>query len=233
VKLDFIQIIYDEKQRSELYSFARPFKNEVLTDYFENKPIADLVPKSTAEYIGVTSWRLREKRQSGFCPMILKIYGKDDLSEQKLIDGFEKQNADIINLRPFSGSHQMLHMAEAWHGGPLHDYAWNNAIKELKNLIPIPNEVSTPIYENAFVARRSIYMDYVCHCLNPVMDYMRDKPVFFADSGYARKKERTDPEAVEVYRKKTSRLDWPITPFLLERLFSIWIEGRNYKIVNA
>lgn len=231
MKLDFFQIFYEESQRSELYSFATPFKNEILTDYFENKCIADLVPKSTGDYIGVASWRLRQKRQDGFCPMILKIYSNDDLSEQKILKGFEG-GVDVVNLRPFSRGHKMLHMAQVYHGGSLHGYAWENAIEELRTIIEIPEEVKTPIYENAFISSRSIYIDYVCNCLIPVMDYMRDKPVFFVDSGYARKKERTDPKAVEVYRAKTSRLDWPLAPFILERLFSIWINDKQFKVIN-
>jgi hypothetical protein len=231
MKLDFFQIFYEESQRSELYSFATPFKNEILTDYFENKCITDLVPKSTADFICVASWRLRQKRQDGFCPMILKIYGNDDLSEQKILKGFEG-GADVVNLRPFSGAHKMLHMAHVYHGGSLHGYAWESAMEELKTIIEIPEEVKTPIYENAFIARREIYTDYVNRCLTPVMEFMSGKPVFFVDSGYARKKERTDPKAVEVYRAKTGRLDWPLAPFILERLFSIWIDNQNYKIIN-
>lgn len=232
MKIDLHQIYYDEKQLSELYSFAIPLENTVLTDFFENSVIATAVPKSTADYIGVASWRLRQKRQDGLCPMILKIYGKDDLSLGKLKDGIRASDADIVNLRPFSSSHKMLHMASVYHGGPIHNYAWENAIKELKQIIDIPEEVKTPIYENAFIARREIYADYVTRCLTPVMEFVLGKPAFFVDSGYAAKKLRTDPESVSIYQEKTGRLDWPILPFVLERLFSIWIEGKNFKVIN-
>jgi hypothetical protein len=230
--LDFIQIYYADDQLKECYDFATPYRNNTLTDYFENSVIKYLVPKSSADYIGIASWRLRQKRQDGFCPMILKIYGNDDLSLDKLKDGIRASDADIVNLRPFSSSHRMLHMANVYHGGSMHDYAWDNAMKELKNIIDIPEEVETPIYENAFICRSDIYKSYVAGCLNPVIDFMSTRSVFFADSGYARKKERTDPKAVEIYKAKTGRLDWPIAPFVLERLFSIWINGKQFKIIN-
>jgi hypothetical protein len=226
--LSLIQIYFDDKQLSELYGFARPFKNETLTHYFENKPIADLVPTLDTDFIGVCSWRLREKRQSGNCPMILGIYGNDDLSEEKILNA----DADIINLRPFSPGHQMLANSAIWHGGPNHNYAWENAIKELQEIIDIPKEVSNPIYENAFVARKEIYHEYVSNCLHPVLQFMSMRDTFLSDSGYAAKKERQEPGSVKRYREMTGRNDWPIAPFVLERLFSIWIENRNYKIIN-
>jgi hypothetical protein len=231
MSLDFIQIYFQDDQLKEIYSFAHPYRNEVVTDFFENEVIAKRVPLSDAEYIGVCSWRLREKRQSGKCPMILGIYGKDDLSEEKILNS----NADIINLRPFTSSHQMLGNAAMWHGGVQHDYAWDNAIEELRKLISIPEEVKTPIYENAFIAKKEIYHEYVTDCLNPVMQFMSGRDCFYTDAGYAEKKGR-DPkggkEAVERYRKETGRNDWPIAPFVLERLFSIWINDKQFKIIN-
>lgn len=223
------QIYYSDEQRQHCYNFVSCYRNYTLTDYFENTLIADLVPKTTADYVGVISWRLKEKRQSGLCPMILNIYGDDDLSEEKILS----TGADVINLRPFSYGHQMLANAAKYHGGPQHNYAWENAIEELKKFMHIPEEVKHPIYENAFVAKRDIYVYYVRNCLIPVMDFMRDNPVFFADSGYAVKKERTDPESVKQYRAVSGRQDWPLAPFLLERLFSIYINDLNLKIVNA
>lgn len=226
--LDFIQIYYNDDQVKHLYSFASPYRNEVVTDFFENKVIAERVPECDAEYIGVCSWRLREKRQSGKCPMILNIYGNDDLSEEKILNS----GADIINLRPFSPGHQMLANAAMWHGGPQHKYAWDNAIEELGQIVSIPKEVNTPIYENAFIAKKEIYHEYVSSCLNPVMLFMSDRSFFFVDSGYAEKKARTEPDSVESYKKMTGRNDWPIAPFVLERLFSIWINDKQFKIIN-
>jgi hypothetical protein len=224
--LDFYQIYYKDEQLTDCYSFATPYKNENITDYFENKVISELVPRSTAHYISVCSWRLKAKRKDGYTPIVLR--NDLELSEEKILS----KEFDIAVLGPRSSTHKMMVSSALWHGGPMHDFAWENAIAELKKFMPIPEEVTTPIYENHFIARKEIYHDYVSNCLDPVMQYMAGKDVFFADSGYARKKERTQPGEVKRYQELTGRKDWPIAPFILERLLSIWINDKQFKIIN-
>lgn len=229
MNLAFYQIIYKDEQRTECYDFSTPFFNNTISHFFENDIIKTLVPACQSEYVSVCSWRLRKKRQDGWTPMLCGFAGKeDDLSFEKII----KQDADIMVLTPRSIGHQMLFNASRWHGGHEHDYAWEKSIAELKKFMPVPGEVKTPVYENHFIARKEIYHEYITSCLNPVMQYMSDKDIFFSDSGYAEKKERQSPGEVERYRKETGRKDYPIAPFILERLFSIWINDRQFKIVN-
>jgi hypothetical protein len=211
-KLKFYQIYFKDDQLSELYPFSTPYFNNNLTDYFENSVIADLIPKTDAERISVCSWRLKQKRGHG-------IRVNKELIVEALNDDY-----DIAILTPRSPSHKPLYMASVWHGK-----AWLEAIKDLKKFIKIPQEVKHSIYENHFVARGEIYKDYVSNCLLPVMDYMSTRPVYFGPSGYAKKK---SPQEVEEYRKKTGHIDWPIAPFVLERLFSIWIDSKNFKVIN-
>lgn len=212
--LDFFQIYYEDWQQSKMYSFATPYKNETLTPYFENSVIAELVPKSNADLIGVCSWRLKEKREDMFA---LK---DKSLSYEKIVNA----EFDVAVLTPRSNSHKALQMASIWHG-----QAWNDALNDLRNFIKIPKEVTKAIYENHFIATRDVYHSYVDNCLIPCMDYCHNRPVYMADSGYARRK---SPEEVASYRSKTARQDYPIAPFILERLFSIWIEGKGFKVIN-
>lgn len=232
MSLDFYQIYFEDEQRKQCYDFTTHYRNEKITDFFENSIISDLVPKSSAEYISVCSWRLRKKRLDGWSPIILKFDNNgDDLSMEKIL----KEDFDVAVLTPRSGTHKMLHLAAHWHGGPKHNYVWENAMSELKKFIKIPDEVNTAIYENHFIARKELYHEYVHTTLNPVMAFMRGNPVFYAEAGYAEKKERDKPDgpkAVERYRKETGRNDWPIAPFVLERLFSIFINDKKLKIVN-
>ncbi len=211
-KLKFYQIYFKEDQLSELYPFSTPYFNNTLTNYFENSVIADLVPKTDADLISVCSWRLKQKRGNG-------IRLNKQLTSEALNDDY-----DIAILTPRSPSHKPLYMASLWHGK-----AWIEAIKDLKRFIRIPQEVKNSIYENHFIARGDIYKDYVLTCLLPCMEYMSSRHVYFAPSGYAKKK---SPKEVDDYRKKTGYIDWPIAPFVLERLFSIWIDSKNFKIVN-
>lgn len=219
--LDFFQIYYDYPQTFELYDFAIPVVNHDVTEYFENDVIAKLVPQSKADLIGVASWRLKFKREQGSCPFIL---GDTSLTEEKILS----QDADIMNLRPFRQGHQALKMAINWHGK-----AWENGLKDLKTIIKIPEEIKTPIYENHFIAKREIYQQYVEERLKPLMSHMDSKPeVYGQNSGYISKL-RHEPDRIKSYRQKTGREDWPIGVFLLERMFSVWIDDKDFKIVNV
>lgn len=220
-EVDFFQIYYKDEQLSELYNFAIPYKNETVTLYFENDVIANMVPESQADYISVCSWRLRAKREMGSCPMILK---DTSLSKEKILS----QDADIMNLRPFRKGHEALRLAANWHHPN-----WDPCIKELKKFIKVPNEITTPIYENHFIARREIYHDYVLNTLRPCMAFMSERmDIYGSDSNYLAKLQR-EPQRVKEYQQKTGRKDWPMIPFVLERLFSIWIEGKGFKVINV
>jgi hypothetical protein len=212
--LSFYQIYYDDGQLPELYSFAIPYRNESLSPFFENSVIQALVPESKADLISVCSWRLKAKRNDMW-----------QLKDKSLsIEKITEQDFDIAVLTPRSPSHQALHMASNWHGP-----GWDNALNDLRKFIKIPKEVSKAIYENHFIATKEIYHEYVNHCLTPCISYIGDNPLYMADSGYARRK---TPEERKRYTEATGRVDWPLAPFILERLFSIWIEGKGYKIIN-
>jgi hypothetical protein len=214
--LDFYQIYYNDSQKENLYPFAIPYRNERLTPYFENSVIADLVPKSNADYISVCSWRLKDKRVD----RSMQLNGDVSLSYEKIVE----KDFDVAILTPVSKSHQPLFMARQWHGEP-----WINAIEKLKEFIKVPTELSTTIYENHFIARKEVYHAYVVECLNPCINYISWHQCFLADAGYSKRK---DHQAVQGFREVTKRDDWPIAPFILERLFSIWIHGKQLNVIN-
>ncbi len=216
--LDFYQIYYKDEQKKQLYDFSIAHKNEGLTHWFENEVIKNLVPQSQADYIGVASWRLKQKREMGSCPFILK---DTSLTKDKILS----QEADIMNLRPFKQGHQALMMAKNWHGP-----AWEIGLNSLKKIIKVPSEITTPIYENHFITRREIYHDYVLNFLIPAIEFIDSEPVFFTNSGYIQKKK--DQKEIERVQKLLNRQDWPILPFILERLFSFYINDKDLKIRN-
>lgn len=217
--VDFYQIYYKNEQLTELYDFAIPYKNDTLSVYFENAVIADLVPKSDADYISVCSWRLKQKRGQGSSELILK-------NRQLTLESIVSNDFDIAILTPRSPGHHIMNMASNWHGK-----AWDDAIQELNKFIKVPDEIiGNAIYENHFIAKREIYQDYVQSCLRPCMAFMEGNRVFFEGSGYRNKKR--DKAEIAMVTAKLGMSDWPIAPFVLERLFSIWIEGKRYNIIN-
>lgn len=219
--LDFYQIIYHESQREKCYPFAKIYFNETLTDYFENSVIQELAPTLEADYISVCSWRLAQKRGD-----MLQLADKN-LTEEKILS----HDFDVAVLTPRSPRHQALAMASQWHGE-----AWDKAFYVFKNMflptigIKCPEELKKAVYENHFIAKKEIYHRYVIECLRPAIDFMGSRSVFFADSGYIHKKR--DTQEIKAYQEKSGRKDWPIAPFILERLFSIWINDKPYKIIN-
>lgn len=212
--LSFTQIYFQDGQKDKIYPFAQAYKNTELTDFFENQIIADIVPIIDEDLISICSWRLHEKRQSR-----LRLLDKS-LSEQKILSA----DFDVAILTPYSDTHRPLEMGAKWHGQPFVD-----GIAELRKFFPFRgDEIKHAIYENHFIARRDIYQDYVQNCLKPVMEFMKGNPVFSQDGGYSRRK--TQEEVAAVVAKLGHA--WTIAPFILERLFSIWIDRKNFKVIN-
>jgi len=211
--LDFFQIYFKDEQKEDLYDFATPYFNQVLTPYFENAIIKEIVPNCNTDLISVCSWRLKKKRGDMF-----RLLDKT-LTKEKILNA----DFDVAILTPRSPTHNVMGMASHWHGK-----AWDDAISDLRKFIKVPNVVKYAVYENHFIAHRDIYKAYVSNCLNPVIDYMSTRDVYFVDSGYRTRKRA---EEVEAYTKLTGRKDWPIAPFVLERLFSIWINDKNFKVI--
>lgn len=232
--LDFIQIYFREEQVKELYPFATPHFNTTLTPYFENQCICDLVPTLGSDLISICSWRLRRKR--GDSEVVLRRGGTFELTYENIIS----KDFDIAVLTPRSSAHKPLAMARNWHGE-----AWVEAFLVLKKFlasdlgIKVPDELTHAIYENHFCAKRELFHEYVERCLKPTISFIENDratkgdcaSVFFEDSGYIKKLIR-DGERIKDYKEKTGRSDYPIAPFILERLFSIWIEGNGYNIIN-
>lgn len=220
--LNFFQIYYDDAQKDSLYDFSTPYKNETLTDYFENEVISRLVPNSQADLISVCSWRLKQKR--GDC---YRLPDKT-LTKEKILNA----DFDVAILTPRHPNHKPLLMAHEWHGK-----AWDDAFTVLKEFLKsdlntiVPDELTHTIYENHFIAKAEIYKRYVKEYLLPCMAFIDSvQGVFKADAGYLSKKRNTNE--VKAYQEKSGRQDWPITPFILERLFSIYCEGKGFKIIS-
>lgn len=217
--IDFWQIIYDESQREHCYPFAKVYFNGDLTLFFENSVIAHLVPQSTADYVSVCSWRLKEKREQGWTPII-------NNNQELTLERIFSQDFDIAVLCPVDPQHLTMENSYHWHGA-----AWSDALEVFKKFMTIPTELyGHAIYQNHFIARREIYQSYVSECLAPALSFMADKEVFTRPSGYRNKKR--DQKEIHETLARLNLIDWPIAPFLLERLFRIWIDGRNYKIIN-
>lgn len=220
-KVDFWQIYYREGQEKHIYPFAKPYFNENLTVFFENSVIFDKVLTSEADKVAVCSWALREKRTMIIPP-------KRELTEEVL-----KEDFDVMSFTKNAPGHNMLVAMGEWRpkGVEIKDVLlllWK------KMGLKAPNHTTYPIYQNAFCARRDIYLKYVKEFLCPAMilmeydDELRD--MCMQDSGYTRT--ITNRPVYFESVKANLGLEWiPFHPFILERCFSLWIENKNLKIV--
>jgi hypothetical protein len=214
--LQFFQIYYRDDQVHEMYPFSIPYRNTKLTTEFENQVIADIVPMVNTKLTSVCSWRLKGKRAD------CAHRHTGDLT----LDKIRTTDYDVAILTPKSSNHKPLAAAATWHHP-----TWTPAIEKLREIISIPREVTHTIYENHFVADTALYQDYVRRYLRPAIDFVRATPdVYLAPSGYARLKPTADRQAV---KDQLGLDDWPIGVFILERLFSIYLENehRNIKII--
>lgn len=212
---DLYQIYYKDEHKPKLLPFSIPYKNEGLTIYFENDPIAKLVKATTAYKIGVTSWKLADK-------MRIRVGMRGALTQQVLDSDFE-----ILSLTKNGSRHQMLAMANAWHPSflPTIKLLWE------KLGLKIPGEAKNPIYQNHFLAKTSIYRDYVDNFLIPAMELSEKdeelNKLMTQPSGYGKLSRGCDLRSVKA---KLGLDDYPLAPFILERSPCLYFQLKGYKI---
>lgn len=212
---ELIQIYYADYQLKHLFPFAIPYFNEKLTVYFENEPISQLVMSSTAKNIAVCSWKLKDKLR-------WNVPGPTRTREitQELIDG----DYEVLSFTRNSPHHNMLAAAEVWHQGFIK--VFSEMLERIGAKLPL-GKIKYPINQNHFSARRNIYQDYVTKYLRPAMKALKQMPEAMRDAGYS----KLMPDAPVEHLQKQIGLSWyPLCPFLLERLFSVYCQNSGIKV---
>jgi hypothetical protein len=213
------QIIYHDSQRASCFEFADIYFNTALTIYFENEVICDVVMASTAEKIAVCSWKLKEKMKY--------FIGTPRPITQELLES----SYDILSFTKNTKNHQMLAAAEAWHKG------FKETLQKILYEIGFecPREVRMPIYQNHFSASRQTYQDYVTQYLIPAMYVMENDPeihkMVMADSNYSKLAGAT-AEQTQDLQNKLGIPYYPLAPFLLERLFSVYVHNNHLNVTH-
>lgn len=211
-----VQIIYDENQRPALYPFSDVYFNHGLTIFFENDVIRQLVPVAESEKLAVCSHKLREK-------MRWYIGKPRELTQNVLETDYE-----VLSFTKNSQRHQMLASMYQHHKGS------KEAMTKLCDHLglSIKYEIKNPIYQNHFSAKIEIYRDYVLNFLSPAMDYMLNDPEMYkmatVDSNYsALSKNGIKPQYLQ---DKIGFPYYPLSTFLLERLFSVYCQNKKINV---
>lgn len=214
------QIYFKEEQLKNLYDFAIPFHNTDLTIFFENSVIASIVPYETSDKLSICSWKLKDKLRWN----IGRPRKAEELTEEVLGSDYE-----VMPFTRNSKYHEMIAAASNWHPG------FRETMTKIVEGIgkKMPKEVKIPIYQNAFSAKREIYQDYVDDYLNPAMELVKNDPEIYklatVDSHYT-KLMRDDCASAEYLQEKIGFNYYPLIPFILERLFSVYIHNKNIKV---
>lgn len=221
MEVKLYQIYWKDEQKSKMFDFATPYKNETLTPYFENSVIKEIVEGIGADVdenskIAICSWKLRDK-------IAVNVPPYRDLSAELL-----QSEYDVLSFSKNSGVHNMIQAAEVWHPGfrTILNLLWaklgRSAVREVKN----------PIYQNHFAATLSIYRRYVSEVLSPSIELMESdeeiKNLVWKDSQYY--KLRDNKEFRDRVKEFIGTDYCPLHAFVCERLFPLWLNDQNLNL---
>ncbi len=216
---DIKQIYYNDESKASLLDYFTPYENTSPTMFLENTVISEEVKKCDAQYFGVVSHKVRHKINN--FPY--------DRNEQKIGRGYFERvlpSCNILVLQRVAGN--MMQQLEAWHAGS------TDTLQMILDAIGyhfnVGSNIKWNVYSNHFIARYGIYEEYVRLLLDPAMAVMEsDKNIkrrCMIDSGYTT---LTGPPP-EHLQKAWGIGYWPMHPFLCERMFSIYIDNKNYNV---
>lgn len=214
------QIYFEPEQKSVLSQYTTPYYNEKLTPFFENDVIVDLYNKqviSNSDYFGILSWRIESKNH-------LSLTCLNNITEQFNMYGFHN-----ILIR-----HHVLPMGSAYHQhfGYLFKLLLQNLGLDFDQL---SHQVTMGLYQNAIIARKDIYLDYVENWLIPSMHFINN-----CENLQFQQLLRSDPMYSLYPTGRREKLLAHIgTPhyqyhtFILERLWSVYYYVNQSKISLA
>lgn len=228
------QIYYDDNTKHTLEKAYIPYHNEIKTPFFENSVIEDLIKRDEhkdCDYFGVVSPNLSRKIDN-----YSKLPQRDsiaNLSRRYFTTAnfamlVSKSKADVITFTTHK-PHDMIGVGEKWHKG------FAKIMKEVLGFIGLKYKVGTqkfPVYFNYFVGRPEIYEEYCKETLFPAMDAMRNDPhirtLVYQHSQYGAHMIKGKEWCMAHYGRPYPTFH----TFILERLFSLWLENKNYKFVS-
>lgn len=222
IQMEFLkvyQIYFNEDQKSLLEPEFISLLNTDCTVYFESSVIKKLIENQNhfdCEYFGVVSYKLREKIGSVMqerwktMPNIanhsLKTFSPH-LFKLELL----KHRPDVMSFQRHVG-HDTVSYADNFHPGFSQlfakimrsiGYNWN------------PECIKDVFYCNYFVAKNSVYDDFVHKMLIPAMSVMDGMPELMNNSRYPH------PLPSEL-QKKFGVPHYTYHPFICERMFSFY-----------
>lgn len=235
------QIYYDDSQKDNLINGLIPYKNKELKVYFENEVIKTIIEHHI----------INNTFDKGSCNF--GFFSHDFKNTRDMFRGqrgnFELEKAerllkeyDIVSFSYRRRKVDLVKQANIWHH-PENNKAYHKRknkdlfieILELTcSTLSIPFNPSYKyenlVYENTFICRGSFMLDYFNEVLRPIIDLLEIESIFGGqlyelmsiDSGYRK-------QLPLKAQKEIGFSYYPMFPFVLERLMSIWMKEKKYK----
>ena len=194
------QIYYDTESFTNCYNHPNVelFYNSRASDFYENDVIIHLRPQM--DYFAYFGvWSHRHR---------FKIQGQKftfEEMEKRLAPKNINEAVDVLAFQRFLRN------------GRIFSGIWEKKYRDMFNLVMVklglsyrfPNKPKFIVMQNHFITRGWIYADYVDTVLKPATEIIREMP-----------------ESLEKTNYKDGSYNY--RPFLCERLFSAYLEERNY-----
>jgi hypothetical protein len=228
-KIKAYQIYYDESQKDSLVDGFIPYFNEKATVNLESGIICDLVNQgecSNCDWFGVFSWKIRDK-----------IKGLDFERLKTVVE--ENGDCDLLVPDPSNyllggirKPHRIQRKMNTGKGQARNDTTAKDMLKLLLKRMIEHGIVKKPkrdfvwiirdvAYFNAFLAKPSVYKDYVNSLLMPTIDLIKsDKELYEKMTEYTPNYDSPPRNFV----KDTGLEYYPHLPFILERFINLYID---------
>lgn len=222
-KVKLYQIYYSDQTKKMLNPICIPYDNEwyegkEYQPFFENHVIVDLISQGAnndCEYFGVFSWQFEHKNP----------YNLENLEK----DIIRFPNQDIYSFYKLHTQPNVWRVAENWHKGiiDIAQYIFNKYNQRI-NI----RRLNTPtIYQNAFIARKNVYDDYVNNFLKPLMEIMQDPDdSFLQEKLYQDTKYKSGRFSPNILKNITGVPYYPMHTFICERFFSTYLTTKYYSL---
>ena len=204
------QIYYDDKSYDSIHAECLPLLNNKLTIHFENSVLVDAHKEGLTQesvYTGILSHSFWNKNK----------HAHKNLEQIK--------DADLYSFFGVHKKENYYTNAERWHKGFTEDLA--NLCEELGLKFDL-RKTRFVVYQNAFIAKEWVWDMYINGALIPAIHILNTKMKREAlrDSKYIK-----NARMSETLMNKIGLPYYPMAPFLLERLMSVWLD--NNKDIKA
>jgi hypothetical protein len=220
--------------------------NRECSEFFENEVIAQCVKDGVhrqSDWFGVLSWRIKEKIGLRAMPNLIpsriscRLRRLDNQpknvrslthsvllshSRQRLKEALSTRiesipnGIDAVSIITFDAM-DLVQQGESFHNGFARHF--REMCTEI-GITSIERKYANPILFNYWLMRPEIVEEYVATALVPAMNYLSHVPALYQGTQYG-------AGLPEHLRGKWGSDSFPMHPFLLERLPSVWLHHRH------